>query len=354
MELISIIIPVYNTRITDLQEAINSIEKQTYTNFEVLLVDDGSNNDCAQFLDIICEKDDRIHCIHRKNHGVSASRNFGTANAQGDYIVYMDADDMLTPWCLEEGINIIEKTHSDIVIGRIVNTNRREDYVKLKRGESSFRIVKDSKEREELIVNLFTKQQPSWLIAGSVSNTILNCEGCWAHIIRKQVAIENMFREDLKIGEDTVWGLQLLKNVDYSVCVTDSLWYMYIQNPYSVMNQYKENIEEMLTQPVNSILAIENTFSDVEYNAFVGWVITKLKQIIYRAYLHDKCQLTWRDKKCGIKNCTNSLPWKKIINSKRTVNTRNKIVLVLHKYNLMIDIFAIKKSLRNKGDKANQ
>ena len=354
MELISIIIPVYNTRITDLLEALNSIEKQTYTNFEVILVDDGSNDDCAQYLDIICKKDERIRCIHRKNHGVSSSRNFGTANAQGNYIVYMDADDLLTPWCLEEGIDIMEKTHSDIVIGRIVNTNSREDYVNLRRGEYSFRIVEENEDREELIVNLFTKQQPSWLMGDSTSNRILNCEGCWSHIIRKQVAIENMFREDLKIGEDTVWGLQLLKNKNYSICVTDSLWYMYIQNPYSVMNQYKENIEDVLTQPVNCILVIENTFSDVEYNAFVGWVITKLKQIIHRAYLHDKCKLTWREKKCGIKNCVSSSPWKKIIDSKRVMSTRNKIVLILHKYNLMIYIFAIKKGLKSKEGRANQ
>lgn len=354
MKLISIIIPVYNTRVTDLQEAINSIEKQTYTNFEVLLVDDGSNDECAHYLDALCEKDERIRCIHRKKHGVSASRNFGTLNAQGDYVVYMDADDLLTPWCLEDGIDIIEKTHSDIVIGRIINTNSREEYDKLKSEKKSFRIVADSKDREELIVNLFTKQQPRWLLGESTSNVILNCEGCWSHIVRKQVAIDNIFREDLKIGEDTVWGLQLLENEEYTICVTDSLWYMYVQNPYSVMNQYKEDIVEVLTQSVNCVLALESTLSDVEYDAFVGWVITKLKQIIHRAYLHDKCQLTWKEKKCGIKSCTSSSPWIKIINSKRTMSNRNKMVLALHRYNLMIYIFAVKKYLRNKEAKAKQ
>lgn len=351
MKLISIIIPVYNTKATDLHDAIESIIGQTYSNFEAILIDDGSTKDCAEYLDNLCQMDKRLRCIHRKNHGVSASRNYGTLNAGGDYLVYMDADDLLTPWYLEEGVNLIENTSSDVVIGRIVNTDDRNVLAKTERGIDSFKVIESNRDREELVVNLFTKQQPSWLPSSDNSSEILNCEGCWAHLIRRKVAIENCFLENLKIGEDTVWGLQILKNEKYRICVTNSLWYLYIQNPYSVMNQYKENIAEMLTQPVYNILAMEKDLNDVEYNAFIGWVITKLKQIIYRVYLHEECHLTWGEKKKRIKKSMTKSPWINVLNSKRKVKCRNRIVLLLHKFNFMIDIFALKKVLKNKGER---
>lgn len=106
--LYSIIVPVYNAEKT-LRRCIDSILAQTYPNFELILVDDGSKDSSATIIDEYASKDSRIIPIHQPNGGVSSARNAGLDNAYGDYVVFIDADDYITPpICMS--INIIAKT----------------------------------------------------------------------------------------------------------------------------------------------------------------------------------------------------------------------------------------------------
>ncbi|MCR4610514.1 MAG: glycosyltransferase, partial [Lachnospiraceae bacterium] len=100
--LISAIVPVYNTPTEYLEECINSILSQTYTHFELILVDDGSNESCAKLLDDYASKDSRINVIHQPNGGVSAARNNGIEHVTGQVLTFVDSDDSLKPdaWSL--------------------------------------------------------------------------------------------------------------------------------------------------------------------------------------------------------------------------------------------------------------
>lgn len=89
---ISIIIPVYNSTLY-LKQCVESILAQTYHNFEILLVDDGSTDDSPMICDEYAKKDDRIVTIHKQNGGTSDARNVGLEKASGDYITFMDNDD---------------------------------------------------------------------------------------------------------------------------------------------------------------------------------------------------------------------------------------------------------------------
>lgn len=92
--LISIIVPAYNVE-RYLTVCLSSIEKQTYQNFEVILIDDGSKDSTGDICDAIAAKDNRFKVIHQKNRGVSAARNAGIRAANGDYICFVDSDDKL-------------------------------------------------------------------------------------------------------------------------------------------------------------------------------------------------------------------------------------------------------------------
>lgn len=94
--MISIIIPVYNVE-QYLQECLDSILSQTYSNFEVILINDGSLDDSSKICDKYAHKDKRIRVIHQKNSGVSAARNKGIDNANGEWITFVDSDDWLDP-----------------------------------------------------------------------------------------------------------------------------------------------------------------------------------------------------------------------------------------------------------------
>lgn len=96
---ISIIVPVYNVE-KYLPRCIDSILAQTFTNFELILVDDGSPDNCGAICDEYAQKDSRVVVIHKENQGVSSARNRGLDVAQGKYIMFCDSDDKVDArWC---------------------------------------------------------------------------------------------------------------------------------------------------------------------------------------------------------------------------------------------------------------
>lgn len=101
--LVSVIIPVYNAE-KFLHECIESVLRQTYENLQVIIIDDGSKDNSRQIEDVFQNKDKRITLIKKENRGVSSARNIGLQYAQGDYIYFLDADDVLYPNALEKGI----------------------------------------------------------------------------------------------------------------------------------------------------------------------------------------------------------------------------------------------------------
>lgn len=105
-ELISVIIPVYNTQ-DYLERCVESVMKQTYSNLEIILVDDGSPDHSGQICDELAQKDARIHVIHQENAGVSAARNAGIEYAHGKYIGFVDSDDYCSP-------NMYELLHTNL------------------------------------------------------------------------------------------------------------------------------------------------------------------------------------------------------------------------------------------------
>ena len=91
---ISVIIPVYNTG-GILGQTINSVLNQTFRDFELILVDDGSTDGSGEVCDSFAQQDPRVVVIHKKNGGVSSARNLGLENANGDYIGFIDGDDII-------------------------------------------------------------------------------------------------------------------------------------------------------------------------------------------------------------------------------------------------------------------
>ena len=98
---ISIIVPVYQVE-KYLNECIDSILAQTFTDFELILVDDGSPDNCPALCDAAAKKDSRVRVIHKQNGGVSTARNAGLDAAQGNWIAFVDSDDTATPEYLEK------------------------------------------------------------------------------------------------------------------------------------------------------------------------------------------------------------------------------------------------------------
>ena len=137
--MITIIVPVYNTE-KYLNRCIDSILSQTYRDFELLLIDDGSNDSCPKICDEYAAKDSRIRVFHKKNGGVSSARNLGLEHAKGDWITFCDSDDYVTEKLLED---YVAKLHynADLYVQGYIDLNGanlhkyfKEEFIKLDDG----------------------------------------------------------------------------------------------------------------------------------------------------------------------------------------------------------------------------
>lgn len=115
MEKVSVLMPIYNVE-KYLKESIESVLAQTYRNFELILVDDGSPDECGKIIDEYAKQDDRVIAIHQENTGVDAARNNAIKHAIGKYIAFIDSDDAYESRYLELLVNAIEMTHSDMAV----------------------------------------------------------------------------------------------------------------------------------------------------------------------------------------------------------------------------------------------
>ena len=113
--LVSIIVPIYNVE-PYLKKCIDSIINQTLTNIEIILVNDGSTDNCGKIIDEYAKKDNRVIALHKENGGQASARNMGLDIASGKYIGFVDSDDWIEPDMYESLYNKINKTNSDICI----------------------------------------------------------------------------------------------------------------------------------------------------------------------------------------------------------------------------------------------
>ncbi len=116
MSMVSIIVPIYNIE-GYIRECVGSILAQTYPDFELILVDDGSPDNCGRICDEYAEKDVRIKVIHKENGGLTSARNAGLSVAKGDWIMHVDGDDWIEPDMIESLIEAAKVTKADLVFG---------------------------------------------------------------------------------------------------------------------------------------------------------------------------------------------------------------------------------------------
>ena len=220
MELISVIVPVFKVE-KYLRKCIDSIIAQTYTNLEIILVDDGSPDNCGKICDEYADSDARIKVIHQENKGVSAARNVGISNATGKFIGFIDSDDFPESNMFEELYNCLIDNQSDI---SICGFKRFGIFSKTVRYKTKC-INKDEFLKELLSENL-TSYLCNKLFKKKLFNSIVFPEG-------------EIF-EDIKI-------LHLIGEKASSVSFTEKTFYNYRAREHSITSESKGKVNEWIT-----------------------------------------------------------------------------------------------------------
>ena len=187
--MISVIVPVYKVE-KYLEKCVNSILAQRFTDFELILIDDGSPDECGVICDSFTQRDNRVRVIHQKNAGQAAARNVGISISRGEYIAFIDSDDYVTADYLETLVSFIQKYQCDLAMcgHRIVHEVDEEGICDEK--DSQMQCM----DNDELWDEIF----------GRLNNAV------WNKLFKKELLQGILFPEDLGHGEDLIFNLEYI------------------------------------------------------------------------------------------------------------------------------------------------
>lgn len=230
-KLVSVVVPIYNVE-KYLDECILSIVNQTYKNLEIILVDDGSPDNCPKMCDDWAKKDSRIKVVHKENAGLGMARNTGIENSSGDYIFFFDSDDYVDTTVVEKCINSAIENKSDLVIfGRNnVYDDGKIEPCKINGEKSPY---KGEKLTAELLPYLFTYELGFGVSAwGKMYNL---------HTLKKHNL--RFVSEREIVSEDAYFSLELFSKID-TVSIVEENLYFYRKREGSLSRKYKEDRQE--------------------------------------------------------------------------------------------------------------
>lgn len=238
MKLISIIVPVYNVE-KYLGECIDSILSQTYQNLELVLVDDGSPDNSGKICDEYADKDKRIRAIHKENGGVSSARNVGLDAANGEYITFVDSDDLIDKRYLELMYNKIEETSSDMCFCHFDRFDENS--------------CEEQKENIPQKLNVDFNSEAFVDFAKRFFDIKNNVFGSSCRTLYKKSCVESLrFNSKIKISEDLVFVLNALFNSN-SICSIPNVLYHYRTNMNSAGKTYKKGFLESQLELKNEL-----------------------------------------------------------------------------------------------------
>ena len=228
MVLISIIVPVYQAE-SWIAETIESVIGQTYKNIELLLLDDGSSDSSGDICDRFAQKYKWIKVVHKKNEGVSQTRNKGMHHSSGKYLMFLDSDDTLEKDAVECAVEVAEQNCADIVIFDFYKeTNQKQIEV----------------HKTDLEEGLYLKSDLYKIIPAMIDSNTANNIG--TKLYNRKMIEKIQFNNDFSICEDIAFFLNTMKYAQ-TIYYLDRCFYCYkVRNVRSLMHSYKKNYYEAI------------------------------------------------------------------------------------------------------------
>lgn len=224
--MVSVIMPVYNTGMI-LRQTIDSVLAQSFEDFELLLIDDGSTDGSGVICDSYALKDSRIRVIHKKNGGICSARNTGLQLSRGEYITFCDHDDLYLPGLLKAETDAAQEYCADMIV---VGKRREEQNCTI---ESKFSF-------------LYTQDEIKAHLLDILESSALGC--VWNVLYKKSILRDITFNEQYKVGhEDYIFNMTVLQKAKI-IYAMPTVYYVHIvrENISTSAKIYKEAIPAMV------------------------------------------------------------------------------------------------------------
>lgn len=265
--MVSIVVPVYNVKDEDLKCCIDSLVKQTYKDIEILLIDDGSDEETVAVEKTFSSKYACVRLIQQSNSGVSEARNRGIKAAKGEFVCFVDADDYIEPDMVEKMLSKIDKGH--LVVSNLVHNDSYDNVLSMTEGEFGF-TYDDSFIKEYLVGNL-GKQ-----IAFSACNKIFDLG----------LLVENsiFFPTKISIGEDMIFVLKYLSVCSVIRCINEGLYHYRIQET-SAMNSKKKDYLELYCETLKELQQLNLRDGCIVEETLARWALEVLTYVLTNLYV---------------------------------------------------------------------
>ena len=275
----SIIVPMFNVR-QYAEQCINSILNQTYTDFELIIVDDGSTDGTSEIIDQFASKDNRIKAVHQHNGGLTSARKTGALHAAGEYVVIVDGDDWIDSDYLETIAKVIDQFHPDVVIcGHTISSEIEEKQISYHGLNEGF-YTSSSEEYCSFLNNSLIYSSPTvWAKCFKTSD-----------YIRIQEKIENK----ISMGEDGCISYPLLASAS-TISVISNYGYHYRLNPTSLTRKKNKMIPfssaiwriKHLNNELPSTLDIDKQVAAYAGHALLNVLLTNFNTRDYREVVNE-------------------------------------------------------------------
>jgi len=244
--LFSIIVPVYKVPYNLLHRSIQSVITQSYKNIEIILIDDGSPDECGKICDEYAQKDNRIKVIHQQNGGLSVVRNVGVEAATGEWVSFVDGDDFIETDTYEEVYKLVKKydAEADVIswdgyadfdngISRPINFFKDEEF-----------LIKDKNDMIDLILPKYHTASFRYVVY----------EVTWARVYRRQMLKENGIINipGLARAQDLIFNLEVLEYAK-GLAYTKRHLYHYVMQAEAATKKYDENITKKMVHFSNAL-----------------------------------------------------------------------------------------------------
>lgn len=234
-DLVSVVVPIYNVE-KYLDRCLSSIVQQSYTNLEIILVDDGSPDQCPQMCEAWAQRDGRIKVVHKVNAGLGMARNTGIEHATGDYICFFDSDDYIAPRTIEKALALAKEKEAQIVIYGMQTVNREGNIIKTMIPQAPKDVYRGEEVRNVFLPDLIDNRHDQ----ATVQNL---CFSAWSCLYSMDLVRKYQWRfvsERTLISEDSYSLIWLYQYVD-TVAILPEACYFYCENAASLTHTYRED-----------------------------------------------------------------------------------------------------------------